>query len=160
MNVEIIERKVAIAAPIEAVYGFHLDFNNLELISPSWMKPKLLRSVGEGKGKTMELEITQYGFFKSIWVVQIEEYDPPFRLADLALRGPLPYFHHIRTFSQPCAEMTEMIDRLEYKLPFGFIGRIANKLSVRKMMEQMFEHRQKVTKEILEEKYYIKTMPV
>jgi ligand-binding SRPBCC domain-containing protein len=159
MDIQIVERKVAIAAPIEAVYGFHLDFENLEKISPSWMRSKLLRTEGAGKGKILELEITQFSVFTSKWVVRVEEYDPPFKLSDLVLSGPLPYFHHIRTFTQPCAEMTEMQDRLEYKLPFGFIGAIADKISVHKMMEQMFEHRHRMTKQILEEKYYIKTVP-
>jgi hypothetical protein len=155
----IIEKSIAIQAPIEAVFDFHLDTKNLGLISPPWMKTKLIRESGEGLGKIIEMQVVQYNVFPSHWLVRIEEYDRPFRLTDLVLSGPMKYFRHERTFSQPCASLTEIKDHLEYEVPFGAIGKIADKLSIRKMMEQMFEYRHKMTKEILEEKFYIAEVP-
>ncbi len=155
----IIERSIAIAAPIEAVFDFHTDTENLGLISPPWMKSKLIRESGERLGKIIEMQVTQYNIFPSHWLVRIEEFDRPFRLTDLVLSGPMKYFRHTRTFSQPCASLTELKDHLEYDVPFGFIGKIADKISIRKMMEQMFEYRQKMTKEILEERFYIAEIP-
>ncbi|MDP4220214.1 MAG: SRPBCC family protein [Bacteroidota bacterium] len=155
----IIESSIAIAAPIEAVFDFHTDTKNLGLISPPWMKAELIRESGKGLGKIIEMRVMQYNFFPSHWLVRIEEFDRPFRLTDLVLSGPMKYFKHTRTFSQPCASLTELKDRLEYEVPFGLIGRIANSVSIRKMMEQMFEYRHQKTKEILEERFYIKEVP-
>jgi ligand-binding SRPBCC domain-containing protein len=155
----IIQKSIAIAAPIEAVFDFHLEQKNLGLISPPWMKSKLIRESGEGKGKIIEMDVIQYGFFPSHWVVRIEEFERPFRLTDLVLSGPMKYFRHTRIFSQPCASLTELKDAIEYEVPFGFIGKIADSISIKKMMEQMFEYRHQKTKEILEEKFYIAEIP-
>ena len=155
----IIEKSIAIQAPIEAVFDFHTDTKNLGLISPPWMKTKLIRESGEGLGKIIEMQVIQYNVFPSHWLVRIEEYDRPVRLTDLVLSGPMKYFRHSRTFSQPCASLTEIKDHLEYEVPFGIIGKIADKISIRKMMEQMFEYRHKMTKEILEERFYIAEVP-
>jgi len=156
----IIEKSVNIAAPIEAVFDFHTDTKNLGLISPPWMKSELIRETGEGLRKIIEMKVMQYNVFPSHWIVRIEEYDRPVRLADLVLSGPMKYFKHTRTFSQPCASLTELKDHLEYEVPFGIIGKLADKISIHKMMEQMFEYRHKMTKEILEERFYIKEVPV
>ncbi|MEI8135164.1 MAG: SRPBCC family protein [bacterium] len=155
----VIEKSVLISAPIEAVFDFHLDTDNLPLISPPWVKSKLIRTVGDGLGKMIELHTTIYNTFPSRWVVRIEEYDRPVRLTDLALKGPMKYFRHERTFTQPDASVTLMQDRIEYEVPFGFIGALANKLSIKKMMEEMFHYRHVKTKEILEARFYIKEIP-
>ena len=160
MKIHTIESKVNIAAPIEAVFGFHLETKNLRLISPPSTKAELLKETGEALGKQIELKFTQFGAFSSTWVVRIEEYDPPFKLTDLALQSPFPYFKHTRYFSQPCASVTELRDVIEYAVPFGAIGELANKISIEKMIKEMFEYRQQRTKEILEEKFYIKEVPV
>jgi ligand-binding SRPBCC domain-containing protein len=160
MTIYTVESAVTIAAPIEAVFDFHLDVKNLNKISPPGMSATLVKDEGLGLGRMLYLEITQFGFFKSKWVVRIDEFDPPFKLTDQVLQGPLPYFRHTRTFSQPCASLTELRDKLEYALPFGVIGQLANKISVQRMIKDMFEHRHRVTKELLEERFYIKEIPV
>ncbi len=159
MRTYTVESSVTIAAPIEAVYGFHLDVANLSKISPSWISATLVKEEGEGLGKLLYLKMSVFGV-ASNWVVKIDEYDPPFRLTDLVLHGPLPYFRHTRTFRQPSAELTELHDKLEYAVPFGFIGRMANALSIRRMIELMFNYRHRVTKERLEVQFFIKVIPI
>lgn len=156
MTIYTVERTVFIRAPITAVFSFHLDVKNLSKISPPGMRAELIKEEGLGLGRMLYLKITQFGFFTSKWVVRIDEYDPPNRLTDQVLSGPLPYFRHTRTFKSPHPAFTELHDKLEYALPFGPIGRLANKLSVRKMIENMFAHRQRVTKESLEATYVFK----
>src|SRR3954471_23347036 len=102
----VVEKSIAIAAPIEAVFDFHTDPKNLGLISPPWMKTKLVRESGIGLGKIIEMEVVQYSIFPSHWLARIEEFDRPFRLTDLVISEPMKYFRHTRTFSQPCASLT------------------------------------------------------
>src|SRR5437868_15258077 len=130
----IIEHSITIAAPIEAVFDFHLDQQNLSLISPPWMKTRFIRETGSGIGKIVEVEVVQYNIFPSKWIVRTEEYDRPVRLTDLMLSGPMKHFRHERTFSQPCESLTELKDHLEYEVPFGFIGKFADQVSIKKMI--------------------------
>jgi hypothetical protein len=41
-----------------------------------------------------------------------------------------------------------MTDEIYYKLGFGFIGRIVNKMIVRKKLNEIFEYRRKVLTDI------------
>jgi ligand-binding SRPBCC domain-containing protein len=45
---------------------------------------------------------------------------------------------------------TELTDIVEYETPFGFLGRIANTLVIRRQVEEMFSYRQAATKRLLE----------
>jgi len=41
-----------------------------------------------------------------------------------------------------------MHDRIQYKIPFGFLGRIANRLFVRKQVTGIFDYRHKKLEEL------------
>jgi ligand-binding SRPBCC domain-containing protein len=45
---------------------------------------------------------------------------------------------------------TELTDIVEYKAPFGILGRIANALVIRRQIISMFAYRQAATKRLLE----------
>ena len=41
-----------------------------------------------------------------------------------------------------------MVDKVNYALPFGIIGRIVHRLFVRKQVEEIFDYRRKVLEEL------------
>ena len=43
-----------------------------------------------------------------------------------------------------------MTDKIEYELPFGALGKAANFIFVKKILEKQFMYRHKATKEYLE----------
>jgi ligand-binding SRPBCC domain-containing protein len=45
---------------------------------------------------------------------------------------------------------TKLTDVVEYQLPLGWLGRLANAIVVRRQIESMFSYRQRRTKELLE----------
>ncbi len=141
---------VEINAPIEVVFDFHTDTRNLPLISPPYLKAKIIKQEGEGLGKRIELVISQFGIIRNAWVVEISEYDRPKRITDLVVKGPMKYFRHERTFTSPKQGVTILQDRLEYELPLGFLGKIADAIGGKFFIGMMFAYRHKKTKEILE----------
>lgn len=140
---------IEIATPIEAVFDFHTDTNNLPLIVPPWMKVKNIRQEDEGNEKHIRLEISQFGI-TSEWIVEIAEYDRPRRITDLMIKGPMKRFRHERTFSSPTGGMTILEDKVEYELPLGFLGKIADAIFGKFFIRKMFDYRHRKTKEILE----------
>jgi ligand-binding SRPBCC domain-containing protein len=46
---------------------------------------------------------------------------------------------------------TLLIDTIEYELPFDMLGHIANRLAVRRMLENLFDHRHRRAEELLRE---------
>jgi ligand-binding SRPBCC domain-containing protein len=146
----IVNSSVVINAPAEAVFDFHTDIGNLPLISPSWMKMEVLKTTGEARGKMIELYLTHFGLIKSKWVVEISEYDRPYRITDIAHEGPFKLFRHQRDIKRITATSCELTDTFEYELPFGIIGKAADKLIVHSFVERMFRDRHIKTKKVLE----------
>ena len=59
------------------------------------------------------------------WTSEITEYDPPYRFVDEQVRGPYRRWRHIHEF-RPVGDATEIVDVVEYEMPFGWLGRLAH----------------------------------
>jgi ligand-binding SRPBCC domain-containing protein len=144
------ERSIDINAPIEKVFHFHDDTTNLLKITPPETKVDVLRMDKPGKGQRVTLSVTQFGFFKSKWDVEITEYDPPVRIVDKALHSPFSKWTQIRTFTKLDEQRTRMTDTVEYELPLHAVTDFFAKAFIGKEISKMFEYRQRRTKEVLE----------
>lgn len=143
------ECSVTIRAAPERLFDFHTDTDNLVRISPRWFKTKVLRDEGSGAGRRVDFRVTSFGI-PTRWQVTVSEFDRPHALADVVTKGPFKYFHHRRVFGSLGTDGTTMTDRIEYELPLGVLGRIADRLFVRRLIESMFRYRHKRTKELLD----------
>ena len=54
--------------------------------------------------------------------------------------GPYALWHHQHHFKEISGGV-EMTDIVHYKIPFGFIGELANRLFVRKQLDDIFRYR-------------------
>lgn len=144
------EKSVIMDCPIEKAFTFHTDTNNLKLISPSSVKTEIIKiELPLVLNSEVELSVTQFGIFKSYWKVKISQYIENEVIGDYMVKGPFKYWYHRHCFDRQAGK-TIMTDRVDYDLPFGFLGDIAHTLFAKKMIESMFEFRHKKTKEILE----------
>lgn len=148
----VLERSVEIAAPVEDVFDFHLDTRNAALISPPSM-----RVLGvEGTfpvtpGSIVMMRLRPAGSpFAMRWRVRIAEVVAPTRVVDVAERSPFAEWRHEHLFRSLGPGRCEMTDRLEYRLPFGPLGRLAERLLVRRQLEGAFAERHRLTRELLE----------
>lgn len=149
----IYERRIQIAAPIETVFGFHLDSANLPRITPPHLHAKILEvrpgpSGGE-VGKRVVMQLRPYSLIRQTIEVEFLECDPPSLLRDQQLRGPFRSWRQTRRFSR-VEGGTELHDHVEYQLPFGWFGRLLEKLLVAGQIKAMFRWRQERTRDILE----------
>ena len=146
---ERIEQRIVIAAPIERVFHFHDDTRNLLRITPPSIKVNI-ETMGEpGLGYEVVLKVRQFGLFTMRWKVRITEYTPPTLMSDEQVSGPFAYWKQTRRLREVDGG-TELTDIVEYKAPFGILGRIANALIIRNQVLSMFTYRQATTKRILE----------
>lgn len=142
-------RTVVIDAPIERVFHFHDNTENLLRITPPSTKVKIVARGPAGVGAEITLAVTQFGVFTTTWTVRITEYAAPTRMVDEQVRGPFRFWKQERDL-QTVDGGTALTDTVQYSLPFGVLGRIANALFVRKQIESMFTYRQHRTKVLLE----------
>jgi ligand-binding SRPBCC domain-containing protein len=148
----VLERSVEIAAPLPAVFAFHLDTRNAALISP-----RGTRIVGvEGRfpvrpGDLVTLRMRRRPLPLTVaWRVRIEVVDPERRIVDAAERSPFAVWRHEHLFRPLGPGRTLLTDRVTYRLRGGRLGALAERLLVGRLLEVAFAERQRRTRELLE----------
>lgn len=150
----IVERSVEIAARVEAVFAFHLDTRNAPLISPGGTRISDVAGtfpVVPGTAVTMRMRQRPMPF-SSLWRIRIEEVHAPERIVDVAERSPFAEWRHEHLFIALADGRTRMTDRVLYRLPGGPVGRLADRLVLRRRLEWAFAERHRRTRDLLEER--------
>lgn len=143
-----LHREQTIAAPIDDVFAFFSDAQNLERITPPWLG---FRVVTPGPimmrvGARIRYRLRLHGL-PVTWESEIVEWNPPRGFVDVQLRGPYRRWHHRHTF-EPAGDETWMSDTVDYALPLGPLGTLAHALLVRRDVETIFRYRRAVIDEI------------
>ena len=135
-------------APIEKVYEFHCDTNNLPIITPPWIKVAIVKlDLPLNEGSRIVLVITRFGFTQQ-WEMEIEAMRPNEAVIDRAIRSPFKSFRHVHGFEKIDENRTRMKDRVEFALPLAPLSNIALSF-VKKDLSQMFDFRHKATQQAL-----------
>jgi hypothetical protein len=82
------------------------------------------------------------------WVAEHTEYDPPNLFADTQVSGPFASWNHRHEF-KAVGRYTSLCDRIQYRVPFGPIGRLFGGGKARATIEAMFAFRHRLTREDL-----------
>ncbi|MEO9175999.1 MAG: SRPBCC family protein [Gaiellales bacterium] len=148
----VFERSCVVRAPIEEVFAFHLDTRNAARISPRTMPVLDVR--GEfplHQGDEVDLVVRIWPTpFRQTWRVRAERIERPTLVLDNMLSGPFPAWLHEHRFADIGDGTTRLTDHIDYRLPLGALGSLANLLVVRHLLERAFAFRQERTCELLE----------
>lgn len=85
------------------------------------------------------------------WVTEITHVNEPFYFVDEQRFGPYSLWHHQHHFRQ-VDDGVEMIDEVNYAIPLGPLGRLANALFVAKKVNAIFDHRYAILAEYFKKK--------
>jgi ligand-binding SRPBCC domain-containing protein len=143
-----LEREKWIPRPLEEVFYFFGDAENLEKITPPWLNFRILtsRPIQMTVGAKIVYQMRLHGVLMR-WTSEILEWKPPFGFVDVQLKGPYRLWHHSHSFTKQ-HNGTLMKDLVRYELPFGWLGRIAHALTVRKNLDEIFDYRFRAISEI------------
>ncbi|MBE0645654.1 MAG: SRPBCC family protein [Bacteroidetes bacterium] len=141
---------IRIEATPEVVFAFHTEPANLLRITPPKVKVDLLRFDPSGEGAMVELRVRPLPFVSTRWLMRFDVFDPPHRLQDVQVRGPFRAWRQLREFISDGDSACILRDTVEYALPFGFAGRMVNRLFVAREIRKMFAHRQASIKRLVE----------
>lgn len=101
-------------------------------------------------GETVTFRGKHFGFYLK-HQSKITEMEIPNYFVDEMRRGHFKYFCHEHTFATQNG-YTAMIDFLQYKVPFGVLGKLFNKLFLRKHLEDFLLKRNQMLKDLAEKK--------
>ncbi len=143
-------KSIIINCPKEEAFEFHTDTNNLKLITPPGIKVEILSiKLPLELGSEIKLRVTQFGLLSNTWHIKLTDYIKDKLITDTQQSGPFHKWIHRHKFEGSEGTCT-MTDEIEYELPFGVLGRIADKVFVSGLIKKQFEFRHKVTKQLLE----------
>ncbi len=74
------------------------------------------------------------------WVTEITHVREGEYFVDEQRFGPYSLWHH-KHFIKPIKNGVEMIDIVDYKVPFGLLGQLVQPFLVRPKLEEIFEYR-------------------
>lgn len=133
-----------LATTQENVCKFHIDTNNLPLITPPWINVTIISMNDPMIEKSVVvLDIRRYGI-TTRWKMQIEKLDCPTTITDLMLKGPFPFFRHERRFRAITDDTTLMDETITLELPLGWLGDLLFPL-IKRDMDAMFAYRHQAT---------------
>ena len=150
MKTEIFIRRSRIEAPAAEVYAWHALPDALKCLTPPGEHIEVIEKTGGiERGARVVLRFGRWPFRRR-WVAVHQDYEESRYFSDIQVSGPFAYWKHTHSFEPDGPSACFLEDKLEYALPFGFLGRWVAGRFVRRKLEQMFEHRHKVTARLME----------
>jgi ligand-binding SRPBCC domain-containing protein len=130
----------------EEVFTFFSDALNLELITPSWLRFKVLTvsPIEMREGTVIDYRLRLRGI-PLRWQSQITAWEPPHRFVDQQRQGPYRLWIHEHTFVESNGG-TLARDRVEYAVPGGML---VQKFFVEPELKRIFAYRSRRMQEIL-----------
>ncbi|MGV6845411.1 MAG: SRPBCC family protein [Lutibacter sp.] len=127
---------------VEQAWAFLSSPKNLKTITPNYMSFDII-SGGEKPmfaGQIIQYIVTPVLGIKTNWVTEITHVVDKEYFVDEQRFGPYTLWHH-KHFIKPIEGGIEMEDIIDYKIPFGFIGRLIHPILVKPKLKEIFTYR-------------------
>ena len=98
-------------------------------------------------GQRIEYRVSVLPLVRLTWETEITEVEENRMFVDEQRRGPYSLWRHRHSFRET-PEGVEMIDRIDYAVPFGLLGRLANWLIVEQQVKAIFAYRFEAAEQI------------
>lgn len=145
-----LEIKQKLPIDLQRCWNFFSDPGNLKVITPHYLRFEIHDGYRETPAYAGQIiSYTLYPLFgiPVNWMTEISHVEAPHYFIDVQLIGPYRVWHHEHRFVSLSGGV-EVIDTVHYQLPFGPIGKLVNRLKVKRQLEAIFEFRRKKLQEL------------
>jgi ligand-binding SRPBCC domain-containing protein len=134
---------------LSQAWDFFSNPANLSRITPAWLNFEVTSDLPERMyaGMLITYRIRPIAGLPLSWVTEITHVDEPYSFIDEQRFGPYRFWHHRHLFREK-SDGIEVEDVVHYALPLGVIGRLINRLIIRRRLEEIFEFRRRALEEI------------
>lgn len=148
-----LKRKQLVKTDLQTCWDFFSSPKNLSVITPEKMKFTVLTEQPETmyEGLMIAYKVSPVLGIPLGWITEIKTVKEGLFFVDEQRKGPYKIWHHEHHF-EVVEDGVLMTDIVSYTLPFGFLGKFAHWLFVRKQLEAIFEYRFKKVEEIFNAK--------
>ncbi|HJM47532.1 MAG TPA: SRPBCC family protein [Candidatus Marinimicrobia bacterium] len=143
-----ISKKQVISRTLKEVFSFFEKPENLSVITPKNLEFDILtpKPIKMDRGTVIDYTINLF-CIPVHWRTLITEYCPPYKFVDVQIKGPFILWHHTHIFRE-IDDGVEIIDQVQYALPFGILGRIFHSLCIKKKLNHIFNFREEVIEKL------------
>ena len=123
-------------------WKFLSDPNNLKTITPDYMGFDIIEKENTKmySGQIIKYIVTPIFGIKMNWVTEITHVKDFEYFVDEQRFGPYKFRHHKHLIKE-IKDGVEMIDILDYALPFGFAGRFFHPIIIKPKLNEIFNYR-------------------
>jgi ligand-binding SRPBCC domain-containing protein len=137
-----LKRKVHVQAPVEDVFSFFSRAENLNLITPPWLKFQILTRLPIKMERQTHIDYSLHLFrIRFVWKTEIIEWKPPHLFIDKQTKGPYRYWEHIHRFEK-ANQGTDMEDIVRYAVPGFVFAPLVHFFFVGPRLEKIFSFRE------------------
>ncbi|NNC50337.1 MAG: SRPBCC family protein [Flaviramulus sp.] len=149
MKIYRLHKKQKLPITIDTAWRFLSDPYNLKTITPDYMGFNILSGVDGPMyaGQIIQYIVTPVLGIKTKWVTEITHSIDKQYFVDEQRFGPYSLWHH-KHFIKEIEGGVEMIDVIDYKLPFGILGQLFHPILVKPKLEEIFNYRTKKLEEL------------
>tara|TARA_B100000686_G_scaffold264350_1_gene278358 strand:+ start:172 stop:633 length:462 start_codon:yes stop_codon:yes gene_type:complete len=142
-------RNQKIPIDINEAWKFLSDPNNLKTITPDYMGFHIIENENAKmySGQIIKYIVTPIFGIKINWVTEIKHVKDYQYFIDEQRFGPYTFWHH-KHIVKEIKGGVEMIDILDYALPFGYIGRLFHPIIIKPKLNEIFDYRREKLIEI------------
>lgn len=145
-----LERTQFVPRAIDEVFAFYADARNLARITPPWLAFSVRGSSDGDASSPIRMReglLIHYRvrplLIPQRWTSEITTWEPPHRFVDEQRSGPYRRWHHVHEF-RAVDGGTDIRDVVDYALPFGVLGDLAHGILVKRQLNAIFDHRERV----------------
>jgi len=136
-------RLTRIEASVKEVFDWHGRPGATKRLTPPWIDVLVVeRNGGLEDGSRISLVVKKRPFHFQ-WILEHSGYEPERQFRDIQIKGPFAYWAYTHTF-EPDRAACYIQDCIEYRLPFGPLGRFFFEARLRCELERLFVYRHRV----------------
>lgn len=144
------ELKVSLAD----AWDFFSSPENLQKITPKQMGFQITSTVDKKAyaGQIISYKVGLLLGIKSNWITEITQVKEQEFFIDEQRFGPYRMWHHEHFFEALPNGNTLMKDKISYKIPFGFLGHLAQYIFIKKQLTEIFGYRYQTLEKLFNER--------
>ncbi|MEG9326754.1 SRPBCC family protein [Salinimicrobium catena] len=144
-----LKRSQNLPISLDAAWEFFSDPGNLQNITPPDMGFEIIAGADRKMhpGQIIQYIVRPVAGIKTRWVTEITHVQEKKFFVDEQRFGPYDLWHH-KHFFREIENGVQMEDVVDYKLPFGLLGRMVHPVLVKPRLQQIFDFRREKLHEV------------
>jgi uncharacterized protein len=147
MDVRKFVRRTRIRAPAERVFRWHEMPGAFEKLTPPGESVRVVSQTGGIRDGARRELVIGHPPASIRWIAAHDGYIEGRQFRDTQVRGPFRSWVHTHIFEADGVDACYLEDRVEYELPFGWLGEWLLGGVIARRLERLFEYRHRVTRE-------------